>query len=96
MNILQNCESQFLELAAGSTKTNQLSAGAAEVVERYWPELTAEQQNRLQHWLAAVHTGARRLMAPAKLKERSRRAEVAMGAINAIAAIERKAPPERG
>lgn len=92
MNVLQDCESQFLELAAGATSTNQLGGAAAELIERYWPELTTEQQNQLQRWLAAVHTGARRLMAPAKMKERRRRAELATAAIQAIAAIKRKTP----
>ena len=96
MNLLHNCEAQFLELAAGPTKTVRLGIHAAEIVKRYWPELNAEQQDRLQAWLAAVHTGATRLMAPALLKERLRRAAVAAAAIDAIAAIKRKAPPERG
>jgi hypothetical protein len=61
---------------------------------RYWELLNPQQRERLRQWLHDMHTESRRTVrSPLVMKERLRRAEVAMSAIEAIKKI---ASPERG
>ena len=92
MNKLEECEDQLSQLAAGSTATDQLAARAAQLATRYWELLNPQQRELLRQWLHDMHTESRRtIRSPLAMKERHRRAEVAMGAIEAIKKI---APPK--
>jgi hypothetical protein len=91
---LEECKDQLSRLATGSTATDQLAARAAQLVTKYWESLNPQERERLRQWLHDVHTESRRTVrSPLVMKERLRRAEVAMSAIEAIRKI---APPERG
>jgi hypothetical protein len=94
VNMLEEWEDQLSRLAAGSTATDQLAARATQLATRYWELLNPQQRERLRQWLHDMHTESRRTVrSPLVMKERLRRAEVAMSAIEAIKKI---ASPERG
>ena len=92
-NSLKECEDQLLRLARSQVPTSKLAAHAGRIALGFWAELRATQRSELRYWLDVQHADAQQLIATSRLNAGVRKAEVMMGAMDAIKKI---APPEQG
>ena len=92
-NSLEECKDQLLRLVRSQVPTSKLAARAGLIALGFWAELRATQRSELRHWLDVQHADAQQLIATSRLNAGVRKAEVMMGAMDAI---EKIAPPEQG
>jgi hypothetical protein len=92
-NSLEECKDQLLRLVRSQVPTSKLAARAGLIALGFWAELRGRKRSELQHWLDAQHAHAQQLIATSHLNAGVRKAEVMMGATDAIKKI---APPEQG
>ena len=92
-NSLKECEDQLLRLARSQVPTSKLAAHAGRIALGFWAELRGRKRSELRHWLDVQHADAQQLIATSRLNDGVRKAEVMMGAMDAI---EKIAPPEQG
>ena len=92
-NSLEECKDQLLRLARSQVPTSKLAARAGLIALGFWAELRGRKRSELRHWLDVQHADAQQLIATSRLNAGVRKAEVMMGATDAIKKI---APPEQG
>ena len=92
-NSLEECKDQLLRLARSQVPTSKLAARAGLIALGFWAELRGRKRSELRHWLDVQHADAQQLIATSRLNAGVRKAEVMMGAMDAIKKI---APPEQG
>ena len=88
-NSLEECKDQLLRLVRSQVPTSKLAARAGLIALGFW----AASRSELRRWLDVQHADAQQLIATSRLNAGVRKAEVMMGATDAIKKI---APPEQG
>ena len=89
-DILYECKRELARLAIGPTPTKKIAPQAAQIIEGYWAKLRVSNRTELRRWLNTVRADSLQIVARALKEGKTRQAEMANGALEALDALERK------